>query len=185
MSFKALNPRKSKKMTKSVPPTPCHNNPALDAQPLIEPAKNDLSPPFAVLSYLLDRTNSIHNEDERSKATDELFRYINKHSKILINDPSFRQCVREKIVQLEMYVRQRRVNYSKARYPEALDILKKSMTAHIRHNSIRKEMLSKIDHMSGLLIEYQSWMREDSLIKTMRETMRIIDEIEGNPKCID
>jgi hypothetical protein len=133
---------------------------------------------FAVISYLLDKANEAQSEDQRSRITEELFKFINKNSQILKSERGFRMAVQDKIHDLEAHIRQRQLIYSKAKYDEALSLVRKSFTGHIRHKEIRRQLLGKLEEINGLLNVYQSWNRADSLLDTFSKTKTLLINIE-------
>jgi hypothetical protein len=134
-----------------------------------------------VVKYLLDEADKTRSVEDRTELAIKMFAAVNANPSILIYEPSFRECVTQKMLELEQYVNQRQQNMKQSKYIEALMIFRQSVGEHIHHSKMRGQIDNNLREIARSLGEYAGWADAEKLRTEFAFTRATLERIKSHP----
>jgi hypothetical protein len=137
-----------------------------------------------VVKYLLDETDRTRSVEERTELAIKMFAAINANPSILIYEPTFRECVIQKMKSLEDELDNRMNTFKGSKYIEALTIFRQSVGDHISHSQIRSEIDNHLRNIARSLGNYAGWAAAEKLRTEFAFIRATMERIQGHPDYV-
>jgi hypothetical protein len=137
-----------------------------------------------VSRYLIKQCENADFEDQRVEIVEKLFNVLSNNPSVLIYEPKFRNAVQSKLEEFEEYVNTRSESFKKARYREAIDMLKLSTRVNIRNSKMRDSINKHLAEINTILNGYDHWARGYSLKLQFKKMNNILNTIKEHPDYV-
>jgi hypothetical protein len=124
------------------------------------------------------------SEDEKIKVVEKLFEYLITHMCVLVHNAKFRSIIHSKIKEVEKHLEERKSSIDNARYLDAIGIIGASVEKNIRHLSIRQQIHKKLYEIKELVGEYDDFITNNNIMRTIDILKRNLDYIEATRKIV-
>ena len=137
-----------------------------------------------VIRYLLWQLEEAKTDEERIEGTIKLFQFINKNHTFLVYESELRSIIVAKMASIEANIKKSANRFAAANYDEALDMLRTSIWANVRHYKMRSIIDKHLGEIRSTLGEYEKWGRSESLINEFNTTKGLLDTIKYHPDYV-
>ena len=137
-----------------------------------------------IVKYLLDEVDRTRSVEDRTELAIKMFAAVNANPSILIYEATFRECITQKMLELEQYINQRLQNMKESKYIEALMIFRQSVGDHIHHSQMRGQIDNHLRSIARSLGEYAGWADAEKLRTEFAFLRATLDRIKGHPDYV-
>jgi hypothetical protein len=137
-----------------------------------------------VVKYLLDEVDKTQSAEKRTELAIKMFAAINANPSILIYEPCFRDCVMQKMKELEDELDNRVSTFKQSKYLEALTIFRQSVGDHIAHSQIRNEIDNYLRNIARSLSIYAGWAAAEKLRTEFAFLRAALERIRDHPDYV-
>lgn len=134
-----------------------------------------------IMQYLLKECAKAPNGEERTQIIEKIFVVLNNNPLILVFEPEFRVSVINKMKELEQYIKNQNQTLSKARFNEAIVMMKKSIYLNISNSVLRIKAINYLNKVVNTLDEYAVWNSRESLSNQLKMLHIKMNEIKTHP----
>lgn len=134
-----------------------------------------------IVQYLLKECSKARSEDERTEIIEKIFSMLNKNPMILVFEPEFRESVINKMNELEKHINVQNQVLTKARFDEALVMMKKSIYLNVSNSVMRVKAINHLNKVVNTLDEYAVWNNRSRLSNQFNMLNIKLNEIKAHP----
>lgn len=103
-----------------------------------------------------------------------LFEFLIAHPSVLVYEPNLRTTITKHMTDIEGKLAEYEEEWKQHQYDGVIDMVKLSVRVHLPHHAIRKTILQKLEEVTELLHDYQTWLQDPELpllLVTLRDTL--------------
>jgi hypothetical protein len=134
-----------------------------------------------IVQYLLKECSKARSEDERTEIVEKIFSVLNKNPMILVFEPEFRESVINKMNELEKHINNQHQALTKARFDEAILMMKKAIYLNVSNSVIRVKAIIHLNKVVNALDEYAVWNNRSRLTNQFTMLNSKLNEIKAHP----
>jgi hypothetical protein len=149
-----------------------------------KPYQFDYYDTMTIINNYIEELKNTTSNDKRTEIVEKIFEEIIINPNILIYEPDFRNSVITKIYQLEKYIDARIKEFNKADYYKALDMMKVSISNHIKNSDIKNKIIGNINNISELIGEYEMWAKCNRLKSLFNILWATIENVKFHPNYV-
>jgi hypothetical protein len=126
------------------------------------------------IHYMLRRYALANSVEDHIAILKRLFEFLIAHPSVLVYEPNLRTTITKHMTEIEGKLVEYEEQWKQHQYDGVIDMVKLSVRVHLPHHAIRKTILQRLEEVTELLHDYQTWLQETEmplLLVTLRDTL--------------